>query len=68
MPRVWITPDTSFWTVVREEDDEGKAVEMNASLYRQIKAAEKQFFKFQEILYKFYIEAAKHPDSVRRVR
>lgn len=43
-------------------------VEMNGSLYRQIRAAEKKYEKFQDILEKFYAEGIEHPGTVRRVR
>ena len=74
MPRVWIKQDIDdSWQVTTEPNPdrfgyEGYPVEMNASLYRQIVAADKQYKKFQNILVKFYMEAEKHPSSVRRVR
>ncbi len=52
----------------RTENPDGVAVDMNASLLRQINAAFKQFGKFQGIMLDFYEEAVQHPDTVRRVR
>ncbi|MFN2638061.1 MAG: hypothetical protein ABR585_13640 [Gemmatimonadaceae bacterium] len=43
-------------------------VEINGSLYRQIRAAEKKYEKFQDLLEKFYAEGVEHPDTVRRAR
>jgi hypothetical protein len=51
-----------------DESDLEWAVDMNASLFRQIQHAEKQYQKFQGILRKFFNEAAEQPDSIRRVR
>ena len=68
MPRVWIVPDTDRLEIVTSEDPNGMPVDMNASLYRQILHANKQYAKFQNILNKFYTEAVAHPDTIRRVR
>jgi hypothetical protein len=51
-----------------EEFSDCLPIDMNASLYRQIRAAEKKYEKFRELLENFYIEAYEHPDTVRRVR
>lgn len=42
--------------------------EMNASLFRQIRAAEKKHEKFQDLLEKFYAEGVEHPSTIRRVK
>lgn len=68
MPRVWIVPESDRISVVTEEVEDGLPVDMNAALLRQIKAANKQYEKFQNILAKFYIQAVEYPDTVRRVR
>lgn len=68
VPRVWIVPELDRLEIVTEEDPDGMPVDMNASLYRQILHANKQYHKFQNILNKFYTEAINHPNSVRRVR
>lgn len=68
MPRVWIVPESDRISVVDEEVADGMPVDMNASLLRQIRAANKQYEKFQNILAKFYIQAVEYPDTVRRVR
>jgi hypothetical protein len=69
LPRVWISVEDSGDLVVHEQDHpDGIPVEMNASLYRQIKAATKNYFKFQRVLERMYSDAVEHPDRVRRVR
>ncbi len=69
MPRVWIVPTmTGEIDVYETSMADGMAVDMNASLLRQIRAANKQYYKFQAILDKFYLEAVEHPETVRRVR
>ena len=72
MPRVWIDiEDVNEWEFTMsttQGSETSSPVDMNASLYRQIIHAEKQYQKFQKILAKFYAEARKHPNSVRRVR
>jgi hypothetical protein len=74
LPRVWISADWPVgpeWFVSTTEnpnDTFQKPVDMNASLYRQILHAQKQYNKFQEILKGFHAEASKHPTQVRRVR
>jgi hypothetical protein len=54
--------------VVEGDDPDGMPVDMNASLLRQIKAADKKYWKFQRVLLRMYTEAYEHPDTVRRVR
>lgn len=54
--------------VLEENDPDGLPVDMNASLLRQIKAADKKYWKFQRVLARLYAEAYEHPDTVRRVR
>ena len=75
MPRVWLYQEVDYFhgDVLRtemhlEEVPNSKPVEINASLFRQILAANKKYDKFQGILDKFYVEAVRHPASVRRVR
>lgn len=68
MPRVWLVPNGDDYDVDLQENPDGMAVDMNASLLRQIKAAVKRYDKFQEVLNRFYTEAVKHPKTVRRVR
>lgn len=75
MPKVWLTWDQRYqeWVMFdsyEETTDEQDVVEvaMNASLYRQIRAAEKKYEKFQDLLEKFYAEGIEHPGTVRRVR
>lgn len=69
MPRVWLSVDNAgFIHTADSEHPDGMPVDMNASLLRQIRAANKQFVKFQNLLIDFYNEAVNHPDTVRRVR
>lgn len=74
MPRVWLSYDfgTAEWQMWDEYPEfassEVAEVEMNASLYRQIRAAQKKFYKFQGILDKFFTEAQQDAEHVRRVR
>lgn len=75
MPKVYITWNDRYdeWLVWDKkpdllDDDEVVECEMNASLYRQIKAAEKKYEKFQDVLEKFYSEGVAHPGTVRRVK
>lgn len=72
MPRVWLVVDKYGEYVVYparpETDEEVVEVDMNASLYRQIKDAVKKYYKFQDVLERFYCEGQAHPGQVRRVR
>ena len=72
MPKVWLTWNKQFqeYEVWKESPDQEEVIEceMNASLFRQIRAAEAKFEKFQGILEKFYVEGKRHPTQVRRVR
>jgi len=69
LPKVWLIPHVDGNIVMSpHEHPDGMAVDMNASLYRQIVAANKQYVKFQRLLDKFYMEAVEHPDTVRRVK
>jgi hypothetical protein len=69
MPRVWIAYDDDNNLVVDTiENPDGTPVDMNASLFRQIQAANTRFYKFQGILMRMYLEAVRHPKTVRRVR
>jgi hypothetical protein len=68
VPRVWITLYDYGFEISDKETDEGLAVDMNASLFRQIVAANKKYEKFQHILDKFWNEASMHPNQIRRVR
>jgi hypothetical protein len=63
----FLAAETSF---AGFDEDSGLEVQvdMNASLWRQIQHAEKQYRKFQDILRKFYKEAQEHPNTIRRVR
>lgn len=71
MPKVWLTWDDRYrewcmWDVQPTREQDVVEVEMNGSLYRQIRAAEKKYEKFQDLLEKFYAEGVEHPG--RRVR
>ena len=68
VPRVWLTVEEYGMGMYTEPQSDGMPVDMNASLYRQIRAAEKQYDKFQGIMEKFYMEAVEHPDKIRRVK
>lgn len=75
MPKVWLRyeHDWQEWEMLDqapdpELGDEVVAIEMNGSLYRQIRAAEKKVAKFQELLGRFFVEGQQHPNTVRRVR
>ena len=74
MPKVWLTWDARYheWKVWDDrpsnEEQDVVEVEMNASLRRQIRAAEKKFEKFQNILERFYADGLEYPARVRRVR
>lgn len=69
VPRVWLVPqDNGAILVSPYEDIDGIAVDMNASLYRQIIAAYKKYRNHQDLLAKFYNEALEHPDQIRRVK
>jgi hypothetical protein len=75
MPKVWLSYDYDHgeyhmldFAPTSDIDSQVVAVEMNGSLYRQIRAAERKFWKFQNVLEKFHREAHQHPDTVRRVR
>jgi len=68
VPRVWLTVEEYGMEMYTTPRSDGMAVEMNGSLYRQIRAAEAKFDKFQALLEKFYMDAVEHPDSIRRVR
>jgi hypothetical protein len=73
LPRVWLElTDKGTILVVPHEDDADPSasypVDMNASLYRQILAANRAYMKFQTILMKFFSEAGTNPRTVRRVR
>lgn len=78
MPRVWLTycNDTGEY-VMFDKKPEGRThgdsvvVDMNASLHRQIRAAEAKYWKFQELLEGFYADGELSDDensNVRRVR
>ena len=73
MPKVWIAFDFGFGEYYMSDQpppaaaSERVEVEMNGSLYRQIKAAQKKHNKHQTVLGKFFNEAQQHPDQVRRV-
>lgn len=60
MPKVWLTfnTDDGHMEVRTEECWDGIPVEMNNSLYRQIRAAEKKYWAFQQKLSKWYDQAA----------
>lgn len=60
MPKVWLTfnTDDGHMEVRNEECWDGIPVEMNNSLYRQIRAAEKKYWAFQDKLSKWYDQAA----------
>ena len=74
MPKAWIIWNDHYkeWVLCDSKptnsDRDIVEVEMNASLFRQIRAAEEKFEKFQGILEKFYAEGVEHPNQVRRVR
>lgn len=54
MPKVWITHDeeTDQMSASLNETDNAVPVDMNASLYRQIVAANKKYGVFQKVLRK----------------
>lgn len=60
MPKVWLSfnTDSGEMEILNEEAWHGVPVEMNNSLYRQIRAAEKKHHAFQAKLSQWYIEAA----------
>ena len=60
MPKVWLSfnTDTGEIDILNEEAWHGVPVEMNNSLYRQIRAAEKKHHTFQQKLSGWYNEAA----------
>jgi len=72
LPKVWIYIDAYGEYVVdtKRPEVDGEVVEcdMNASLFRQIKAAVKKFELFQNVLEKHYADGVAHPGFVRRVR
>ncbi len=71
LPKLWIVPGDGEMQVYETEQEDGTPVEMNASLYRQIKAANKKYYKFQILLMDFYneaVEAQAMRDFIRRVR
>lgn len=73
MPKVSITWDDRYkeWVLLDgppKEDTDYVECFMNASVYRQIRAAEKKYDKFQDVLEKFYTEGVEHPSSIRRVK
>lgn len=73
MPKVWLTWDSQYsewvmWDKKPEKEQDIVECEMNASLFRQIRAAEAKYDKFQDLLEKFYAEGIEHPSQVRRVR
>lgn len=59
MPKVWLSfnTDTGEIDILNEEAWHGVPVEMNNSLYRQIRAAERKHNAFQEKLSKWYDQA-----------
>ena len=59
MPRVWLVHNTDTDTIEMSSVPEplGVAVEVNNSLYRQIRAAEKKYRMFQSKLSGWYIDA-----------
>lgn len=75
MPRVWIQFSVGYleWVMLDEEPKQSTmqnpaiAVDMNASLYRQIRSNEKKYQDFRNRLGEIYDESAKTPDKVRRV-
>lgn len=69
MPRVYIYLDTDTGTfyVNTQEGWGGVPVEMNNSLYRQIKSAIKKYDEFQERLGEIYETADSEAPNVRRV-
>ena len=69
MPLVYISydTDTGLLSVSTEESWHGVPVEMNNSLYRQIKAANKTFWKFQDKLGELYETTDLNSPHVRRV-
>lgn len=69
MPRVWITynTDSGLLNVSTSESWDGVPVEMNNSLYRQIKAADKNFWKFQDKLSEIYETTDLESGHIRRV-
>lgn len=69
MPRVYISYDTNtgLLGVSTEESWDGIPVEMNNSLYRQIKAATKTFWKFQDKLGELYETTDMDAPQIRRV-
>lgn len=75
MPKVWIGYDIGHGEYYMMDEPPVKhlehltvPVEMNGSLHRQIRAAEKKMSKMQTLLEKFFYEAHEHSDTVRRVR
>lgn len=75
MPKVWLAYDYGHGEYymldaapTSDTDPQTIAVEMNGSLYRQIRAAEKKFWKFQNLLERFHREAHLQHNTVRRVR
>lgn len=60
MPKVWLrfNTDDGGIDILTEESWDGIPVEMNNSLYRQIRAAERKYFAFQDKLSKWYDQAA----------
>lgn len=60
MPKVWLryNLENGLVDVTTVECWDGIPVEMNNSLYRQIRAAEKKYWNFQTKLNKWYDEAA----------
>lgn len=69
MPRVFISydTDTGLLGVSTTESWDGVPVEMNNSLYRQIKAANKNFWKFQDKLSEIYESTDTGSEHIRRV-
>lgn len=67
VPRVYVSydTDTGLLSVSTEESWHGVPVEMNNSLYRQIKAANKKFWQFQDKLGEIY--ETSDPDHPKRV-
>lgn len=69
MPKVFIKydTDTGLLSASPEESWDGVAVEMNNSLYRQIQAANKNFWKFQDKLGEIYETTDTDSVHLRRV-
>ena len=69
MPKVYVryNTDNGLLSVSTGESWDGVPVEMNNSLYRQILAAEKNFWKFQDKLGEIYETTDADSPHTRRV-